>query len=312
MKATVSTEWLSGCSGCHVAMVDLHEKLLKLVGSVEFLRIPVLVDQRGYPQADIGIVEGAVRSAEDREALLKMRETVRILIAFGTCAVYGGPSGIGWLYDGCSVLGRAYGAGPTNAPGEGPDAGVPQLEQSVVPIDEVVKVDMYLPGCPPHPYWIAAAISSAINGDTSAIHEKTVCSRCKRRMRKREGARLQRGAVSADDPEMCLLSQGVVCLGSVTMERCLAQCPNRGVACSGCAGPSADIITEPHYDIRTLVSRRMSMLTGIAEEEIREYIEEEARTFYGYAMASPVMFRKPTVELREWAMRTTEAVEAEG
>ncbi len=58
MKAKVSTEWLSGCSGCHVAVVDLHEKLLNLVDSIEFVRIPVLMNEKGYPKADIGLVEG--------------------------------------------------------------------------------------------------------------------------------------------------------------------------------------------------------------------------------------------------------------
>jgi len=287
-----------------VAVVDLHEKLLNLVDSVEFVRIPVLLDERDYPKANIGIVEGAVRSREDREALMKMRESVDTLVAFGTCAVYGGPSGIGWLYPGNSVLECAYGEGPTNAAGERPDADAPQLEQSVVPIHEVVPVDYYLPGCPPHPYWIAATITSLCEEGTNKIVQKTVCSRCDRHMRKNEGVSLKKGEVAGTDPDLCFLSQGVVCMGSVTMERCLAQCPNRGVACSGCGGPSSDIITEPHLDMRTLIAKRMNMLTGIPCEEIQHYIEQEARTFYSYAMASPVLYRKPTVELREWAMRT--------
>ncbi|MCX7727148.1 MAG: F420-nonreducing hydrogenase, partial [Chitinispirillaceae bacterium] len=93
MKTKISTEWLSGCAGCHVAIVDLHEKLLNMLDSIEFVRIPVLMDEKEYPEADIGIVEGAVRSEHDREALLKIRKSVKTLIAFGTCAVYRGPSG---------------------------------------------------------------------------------------------------------------------------------------------------------------------------------------------------------------------------
>ena len=79
MKATVSTEWLSGCSGCHVAMVDLHEKLLGLVEEVDFVRVPVLMDEKGYPEATVGIVEGAVRSEHDLEALRRMRESCDVL-----------------------------------------------------------------------------------------------------------------------------------------------------------------------------------------------------------------------------------------
>jgi len=121
MKIRIATEWLSGCAGCHVAVVDLHEKLLALIEAAEFVRIPVLKDEKGYPEADVGIVEGAVRSEHDRASLKKLREKVKVLIAFGTCAVYGGPSGIGWLHRPECVMDRVYRQGPTNS---GPPARV--------------------------------------------------------------------------------------------------------------------------------------------------------------------------------------------
>ena len=301
MKTTISTEWLSGCSGCHVAVVDLHETLCHLMDSVEFVRIPVLMDEKSYPKADIGLVEGAIRSEHDRESLLKMRESVTTLVAFGTCAVYGGPSGIGWLHSADSVLRCVYCQGPTNTSKQLPDKESPPLEQSVTPIDEAVKVDLFVPGCPPNPFWIASALTALGTSDRSLLTSKTVCSRCERKMKKTSGATLQKASVSAPDPDVCFLSQGVVCLGSVTLERCLSQCPNRGVACSGCAGPSTDIITEPHLDIRTMVSKRMHMLTGIDQKEIQEYMEHQAKTFYAYSLASPIMYKKPTVEMRAWS-----------
>ncbi len=301
MKATVSTEWLSGCSGCHVAVVDLHEKLLGLVEEVDFVRCPVLMDEKGYPKADVGVVEGAVRSAHDREALLRMRDSVTTLVAFGSCAVYGGPSGLGWLYDRETVMRTAYQSGPTNAGGEMPDAAAPQLEDSVLPIDEIVEVDVYLPGCPPHPFFIAAGLRAALGVSDLKLTAMSVCSSCNRKMAKRVGAPLQRGAVTADDADLCFLSQGVVCLGSVSLNRCQAPCPDIGIACTGCAGPSLDLITEPHLDLRGMVARRMHMLTGVPESDVRDYFEQDAKTFYAYALASPVVFRKPTVEMREWA-----------
>ena len=301
MKAKISTEWLSGCSGCHISIVDLHEKLLNLVETAEFVRLPVLMDEKGYPEALVGIVEGAVRSEHDREALIKMRKSVKTLIAFGTCAVYGGPSGIGWLYDRDTVIDRVYGSGPTNTPNDRPDCGAVRLEEGVVPIDEVVDVDLYLPGCPPHPYFIASAIASILRTQTRSLTGKTVCAACERKMEKREGVQLKKGAVSADDENLCFLSQGVICLGSVTLDRCLSPCPGVGIACTGCNGPSLDIVTEPHLDIRNLIAKRMSLLCGISAEEIKAYIQQEAKTFYSYALASPVMYKKPTMEIREWA-----------
>ncbi|MBP7865375.1 MAG: methyl viologen-reducing hydrogenase [Acidobacteria bacterium] len=301
MKARISTEWLSGCSGCHVAMVDLHEKLLALMDDVVFVRLPVLVDEKGFPEADVGIVEGAVRSEHDRECLRKMRASVKTLVAFGSCAVYGGPSGMGWLYTRDQVLDAAYSKGPTNVPGQRPDADAVPLEESVVPIDEVVKVDVYLPGCPPHPAFIAGAVKQLLGDKEAAATGKPVCADCKRKMMKKTGVALKRGAVTAPDADVCFLSQGVVCMGSVTLNRCMAPCPEVGVACTGCNGPSVDIVSEPHLDIRTMLAKRMEMLTGIAADEVKHYIEEDAKTYYCYAMASPVIYKKPAVELREWA-----------
>ena len=301
MKAKISTEWLSGCSGCHVSIVDLHEKLLNLMETAEFVRLPVLMDEKGYPTADVGIVEGAVRSEHDREALLQLRSSVKTLIAFGSCAVYGGPSGIGWLYDRNTVIDRVYGRGPTNTPGERPDDCAVRLEEGVVPVDEVVDIDLYLPGCPPHPYFIASAIASVLGSKAPALTGKTVCADCERKMEKREGVRLKKGALTADDENLCFLSQGVICLGSVTLNRCLSPCPGVGIACTGCNGPSLDIITEPHLDIRNLIAKRMSLLVEIPADEIKAYMQQEAKTFYAYALASPVMYKKPTLEMREWA-----------
>jgi len=207
MSAKVSTEWLSGCSGCHVAIVDLHEKLVNLAEEVEFVRIPVLMDEKGYPKADIGIVEGAIRSVHDREALIKLRESVKTLVAFGSCAVFGGPSGIGWLYDRESVLKAVYDEGASNAGGERPDADVPKLEDSVIPIDEVVPVDYYLPGCPPSPYFIASALRLMLDGPQgkqtplvsgpSAASASARCARRRaRRFRKARSPRRTQSAVS--------------------------------------------------------------------------------------------------------------------
>jgi F420-non-reducing hydrogenase small subunit len=300
MKARVSTEWLSGCSGCHVAIVDLHEKLLGLVEEMEFVRIPVLIDEKGYPSADVGIVEGAVRTAHDRESLQKMRKSVKKLVAFGSCAAYGGPSGLGWLYRGQDV----YAHTPTDADDTLPDAQAARLEDSVVPIDAVVEVDQYLPGCPPHPYFIAAALRAALGLAAPPLTEKPVCAECTRRMEKRTAGQIRKGCVTVADPDVCFLSQGVVCLGSVTLNRCKSPCMAAGAPCVGCAGPSLQVLTEPQLDVRNLLARRMSPLCGVPPSAVTAYIEAEAKTFYAFTIASPLVHQKPTLALREWS--TTE------
>ena len=92
-KIKLNTEWLSVCGGCHVSIVDMHEKILNLLESIEIQRCPLLMDIKGYPEADVGIISGAIRNAHDREAAEKMRASCQRILALGTCAVYGGLPG---------------------------------------------------------------------------------------------------------------------------------------------------------------------------------------------------------------------------
>jgi F420-non-reducing hydrogenase small subunit len=165
---------------------------------------------------------------------------------------------------------------PTDADGASPDAQSARLEESVVPIDAVVEVDQYLPGCPPHPYFIAAALRADLGLAAPPLTEKTVCAECTRRMEKRTLGHIQKGSVTVADPDVCFLSQGVVCLGSVTLNRCKSPCMAAGAPCIGCAGPSLQVLTEPQLDVRNLLARRMSRLCGVEPAAVTAYIEAEA------------------------------------
>ena len=112
-KIRLNTEWLCDCGGCHVALVDLHEKILNVLESVEILKCPVLTDEKNYPAADIGILTGSVRTEHDRHAALEMRKACKTIIAFGTCAVYGGLHGAGLAHSREEIMDHVYRQSPT-------------------------------------------------------------------------------------------------------------------------------------------------------------------------------------------------------
>jgi F420-non-reducing hydrogenase small subunit len=229
-----------------------------------------------------------------------MRKKCKTIIAFGTCAVYGGLHGAGLAHSSEEIMDHVYRHNPTTRTDFLPDAAVDGLEKMVTPVDEVIDVDLYLPGCPPHAHFIFEGLSALIAGKKPRVNNETVCGGCNRVMKKTEVAEIRRSSDEAPDKELCFLSQGYICLGSTTLDRCLSPCPNHGVMCTGCAGPTMQILTEPTRDIRTEVSDRMSRLTRIPAEVVRQNMEKAAKTHYAYAMATEMIGNKPTFLIRKW------------
>ncbi len=299
-KIRLNTEWLCDCGGCHVALVDLHEKILKVLESVEIQKCPVLTDEKNYPAADIGILTGSVRTEHDRHAAIEMRKACKTIIAFGTCAVYGGLHGAGLAHSREEIMDHVYRQSPTTRTSFLPNNSISALEKMVTPVDEVIDVDLYLPGCPPHPHFVFEGLSALTEGRASTVVKESVCAGCRRTMVKTEVGAIREITEGVPDKETCFLSQGFVCQGSVTLDRCLAPCPNHGVPCSGCAGPTMQVLTEPTRDIRTEIGQRMSRLTTIPYETVKDHLEKTAKTQYAYAMATKMIGNKPTFLIRKW------------
>lgn len=299
-KVRLNTDWLSSCGGCHVAIVDLHEKLLGVLEAVEIQHCPVLTDVKSYPEAEIGILTGAIRTAHDRHVAEEMREKCKTIIAFGTCAVYGGLPGAALTHSREDIMKRVYIDSPSTKTDICPDAEISELEKMVTPVDEVIDIDLYLPGCPPHPYFILNALISLVNGRQPKADQTSVCAKCRRQMKKTDVKVIKDNHDGIPEDETCFLSQGYLCLGSVTLDRCLAPCPNQGIMCTGCAGPTMQVLTEPNRDIRTEISDRMSRLTEIEPASIQARMEKSAKTHYAYAMATKMIGNKPTFLIKKW------------
>lgn len=167
-KIKFATVWLAGCSGCHMSFLDLDEWLFELAAHVDVVYSPVGCDLKDYPEGvDVCLVEGAVANEENLELIHQVRARTNLLISFGDCAVTANVPGMrNMLGSSEAVLKRCYlELGDTtpqfpHAPGI-----VPELLERVVPLHEVVKVDMYLPGCPPSAERIKSAIAPFLKGE---------------------------------------------------------------------------------------------------------------------------------------------------
>ena len=163
-KIRVATASLCGCFGCHMSLLDIDERIIDLVQLVEFDRSPI-TDIKKVGNCDVGIIEGGVANAENVEVLREFREHCKVLVALGACAVNGGIPAMRNSFALKDCLEEAYidGIGVTN-PQIPNDVEIPMLLNKVHPIHEVVKVDHFLPGCPPSGDAIWTFLTELIEG----------------------------------------------------------------------------------------------------------------------------------------------------
>ncbi len=148
-KIKIATTSLAGCFGCHMSFLDMDERLTDLLEQVEFDRSP-FTDIKHCGRCDIGLIEGGVCTAENVHVLREFRANCTTLVAVGACAINGGVPAMRNYFDLQECLQEVYlnGAGVTN-PQIPDDIELPLLLDKVYPINEVVHIDYFLPGCPP-------------------------------------------------------------------------------------------------------------------------------------------------------------------
>lgn len=143
-KLRIATTSLSGCFGCHTSLCDIDERILELAEIAEFDRSPLTDIKHVRPQCDIGLIEGGVCNAENVHVLREFRANCKILVALGACAINGGLPASRNRLDARDCLLRVY--GEHHVPD---DPELPLLLDKVHPINEVVRIDYFVPGCPP-------------------------------------------------------------------------------------------------------------------------------------------------------------------
>jgi len=164
-KPVIATTSLAGCFGCHMSILDIDEKILDLIELVEFNKSPIDDIKTFTKRCDIGIIEGGCCNSENIHVLRSFRENCKILISLGECAIMGGLPAMRNGIPLKECLDEAYISGPTVSNEEKiipNDEEIPIILDKVYPCHEVVKIDYFLPGCPPRAELIWQALVALI------------------------------------------------------------------------------------------------------------------------------------------------------
>jgi len=162
-KVRIATAWLDGCAGCHMSVLDLDEVLLALAARIEIVFGP-LVDAQHFPKnVDVSLIEGAISSQDDVTLAKEIRANSGLVVALGDCAVTSNVPGMRNAIPVKRLLERVY-LENTLTNSMVPSDGVPALNRHVVPLHEIIKVDVHIPGCPPPPAVIASVLTQLLDG----------------------------------------------------------------------------------------------------------------------------------------------------
>ena len=321
-KPKVAFYWCASCGGCEETVVDLNEDILKVADAVDIVLWPVALDFKKKDvealkdgEIAVSFINGAVRLSEQEEMVKLLRQKSGLVVAFGSCAHLGGIPGLANFWDRESIFNRQYKEVPTmdNPEGTTPqlksqvnghELELPEFYDTVKTLAQTIDVDYYLPGCPPPPDLVMAAVTAILEGKLppkgSVIGPaKALCDTCPRRDSKPDKLsikEIKRPWQIKLDPERCFLDQGIFCMGPATRSGCGETCIRANQPCRGCFGPVDGVADQG--------AKALSMIASIlgvegeermSDEEVAQLIEgiaDPAGTVYRFGLPASLLGRK--------------------
>ena len=313
-KLQIALYWGSACGGCDVSVLDTNEFILDVAAVADIRMWPIAVDGKYKDieamedgELDLAIFNGGVRNSENEHIARLLRQKSKIMLAYGSCAYMGGIPGLANLTSRERIFETAYLRNPSIEWGNGtvpqPESAVngyslelPRFYRRVFKLDAVVDVDYYLPGCPPQPDQVKAALLAVVKGELPpkgsvvGAFEHALCEDCPRTKNEKKITQFYRPWQIMTDPDTCLLEQGVLCCGVATRSGCGVRCPNSGIPCRGCYGPAPGVVDQG----AKLASSVASIVDSKDPEEIARILDglPDFTSFaYRYGVAASLLQR---------------------
>jgi F420-non-reducing hydrogenase small subunit len=306
-KLKLGLYWAAACGGCDIAVLDVHEKILDIAKATDLVFWPVALDikykdVKAYEDKfiDVTLFHGAIRNSEHEEIAHLLRRKSKTMVAFGSCACFGGIPGLANFTNCEEIFERAYKTTPSTV---NPQNTIPKQEykakegslflpafwNTVKTLAQVIEVEYFIPGCPPPSDLVMTAVNAIVSGDlpppgSVIAGTKTLCDECERE--KEAEKKIEKFRTISEfipDSKRCLLDQGVLCMGPATRSGCGMRCINANMPCRGCFGPT-DEVDDFGAKAMTAIA---SIIAANEEDKIKEIIKDlkdPASIFYRFTL----------------------------